>query len=70
MKQFLIVLLLFFSTNLMAELPGVREWQTQQPLNNTYKSVNKSLQNNRFWVVFKASIFGNLERFAERSEED
>ena len=70
MQRLLFVSLLLLSTSLMAELPGVREWQIQQPLEKTYKALYESLENNRFWVVFEANISSNLEGFAKKWGDD
>lgn len=70
MKWFSYAVLLFFSSAVLADLPGVRVWQTSQPLEKTYKAVYQSLEDNRFWVVFEVDIAGNLKGFADRWGED
>lgn len=70
MKRLCLIVLLLAPGILVAELPGIREWQTQQALDKTYQAVYESLENHRFWVVFEADISDNLAGFAERWGED
>lgn len=62
--------LLLVAGLVQAGSPGVRVWTTQQNLETTYDSVYKSLEDNRFFVVFEPDIGQNLARFSERWGED
>ena len=53
-----------------AELSGVLHWETGADLETVYNSVYKSLEENRFFVVFEPDIGRNLAGFAERWGED
>ena len=57
-------------TTAQAELAGVLQWSTGQDLESTYNNVYKSLESNRFYVVFEPNIGNNLAGFAERWGED
>ncbi len=63
-------LLMLLAGLVQAGSPGVRVWTTQQNLETTYDSVYKSLEDNRFFVVFEPDIGQNLARFSERWGED
>ena len=58
--------LLLVSTTAHSGLPGVLRWDIKQELETTYKSVYKSLEENRYFVVFEPNIGRNLEGFAGR----
>ena len=53
-----------------AELSGVLHWETGADLETVCNSVYKSLEENRFFVVFEPDIWRNLAGFAERWGED
>jgi len=53
-----------------ADTSSVRMWNTGKDLETSYKVVYKSLENNRFYVVFEPDIQGNISGFAERWGED
>lgn len=62
--------MLLVAATARAELPGVLQWDIEQDLETTYKSVYKSLENNRFFVVFEPDIGANLAGFAARWGDD
>jgi hypothetical protein len=66
MVRKLVLFLLLVSTTVHSGLPGVLRWDVEQGLETTYKSVYKSLEENRFFVVFEPNIGRNLEGFAAR----
>jgi len=53
-----------------ADTSSVRVWNTGKDLETSYKVVYKSLENNRFFVVFEPDIQANISGFAERWGED
>jgi len=65
-RKLVMSLLLLVSTMAHSGLPGVLRWDIEQDLETTYKSVYKSLEENRYYVVFEPNIGRNLEGFAER----
>lgn len=71
MKRLLwLLLLLAASPALRAELPGVLHRESAADLETVYKSVYKTLEENRFYVVFEPDIGANLAAFAGRWGED
>jgi hypothetical protein len=66
MRKLIMSLLLLVSATAHSGLPGVLRWDVEQGLETTYKSVYKSLEENRFYVVFEPNIGRNLEGFAAR----
>jgi uncharacterized protein (DUF302 family) len=71
MKRFVSLLVLLMATGVVrAEVPGVLHWDSALDLETVYNSVYKSLENNRFYVVFEPNIGRNLAGFAERWGED
>jgi hypothetical protein len=66
LRKLIMSLLLLVAATAQAELPGVLRWDLEQDLETTYRSVCKSLEENRFFVVFEPNIGRNLEGFAAR----
>ena len=67
MKKAVVLLVLgLFFTVCQAELPGVHHWELRQDLETAYKSIHKSLEDNKLFVVFEPNIGKNLAGFAER----
>ena len=64
------VLLLFLSVVARAELPGVLHWELKQNLEVVYNSVYRSLEENKFFVIFEPNIGRNLAGFSGRWGED
>lgn len=54
----------------IAGSPAVYEKSVQQAMDATYVAVNKSLEDNGFYVVFEPDIGRNLANFAEKWGED
>ncbi|MFV1972764.1 MAG: hypothetical protein ACC648_03510 [Thiohalobacterales bacterium] len=69
-RKLIFLWILLVAATARAELPGVLHWEVEQDLESTYKSVYKSLEENRFFVVFEPNIGTNLEGFAERWGDD
>lgn len=69
-RKLIILLMLLVNTAAHSGLPGVLRWDVEQDLETTYKSVYKSLEENRFYVVFEPNIGRNLEGYAERWGDD
>lgn len=65
-------LLIFMLTSVLAhaELPGILHWESGENLETVYQKVYKSLEKNRFYIVFEPDIGRNLAGFAERWGED
>jgi len=53
-----------------ADHSGVRVWHIGKDLETAYDVVYKSLENNKFFVVFEPDIQGNISGFAERWGDD
>ncbi len=71
MKRFVSLLVLLMATGVVrADVPGVLHWDSTLDLETVYNSVYKSLEKNRFFVVFEPNIGRNLAGFAERWGED
>ena len=62
---FLIVSFLCFSQVVVAT-PTVLTWDIDKDLETTYRIVYKSLEKNKFFVVFEPNMQRNLSAFAER----
>jgi len=62
--------LLLLTSMVRAELPGVLHWELKQDLETVYDSVYKSLEENRFYVLFEPNIGRNLAGFSDRWGED
>jgi hypothetical protein len=65
-----LLLLVLAVSAVRAEPAGILHWTTGQDLETTYDSVHKSLEDNKFYVVFEPDIGRNLAGFAERWGED
>jgi uncharacterized protein (DUF302 family) len=71
MKRFVFLLVVLAASGAVrAELSGVLHWESGHDLEAVYDSVYKSLEENRFFVVFEPDIGRNLAGFAERWGED
>jgi uncharacterized protein (DUF302 family) len=71
MKRFVFLLVVLAASGAVrAELSGVLHWESGHDLEIVYDSVYKSLEENRFFVVFEPDIGRNLAGFAERWGED
>jgi len=66
----LAVLLLLLTDMVRAERPGVFHWQLNQNLETVYGHVYRSLEENRFFVIFEPNIGKNLAGFSGRWGED
>jgi len=66
----LAVLLLLLTGMVRAERPGVLHWQLNQDLETVYGHVYRSLEENRFFVIFEPNIGKNLAGFSGRWGED
>lgn len=64
------LLLLLLAVTARAGLDDVLHWRSDLDLESTYNNVYRSLENNRFYVVFEPNIGRNLAGFAERWGED
>ena len=62
--------LLLLTSMVRAELPGVLHWELKQDLEIVYNSIYRSLEKNRFFVVFEPNIGRNLAGFSARWGED
>ena len=62
----LAVLLLLLTGMVRAERPGVLHWQLNQDLETVYGHVYRSLEENRFFVIFEPNIGKNLAGFSGR----
>lgn len=60
-----LVLLVLASAPARAALPGVIHWSTATDLETSYDNIYKSLEKNRFYVVFEPDIGRNLAGFSE-----
>lgn len=69
-KKLFLILGLFFSAQLFAANSNVKVWQLDAELDSVYDVVYKSLEENRFFVVFEPDIQKNLSRFAEKWGEN
>jgi uncharacterized protein (DUF302 family) len=71
MKRFVFLLVVLAATGAVrAELPGILHWESGLDLETVYNSVYKSLEENKYYVVFEPDIGRNLAGFAERWGED
>ncbi|MDH3979992.1 MAG: DUF302 domain-containing protein [Gammaproteobacteria bacterium] len=71
MKRFAILFVLLVASGVTrADVPGVLHWDSAHDLEVVYNSVYKSLEENRFFVVFEPNIGRNLAGFAERWGDD
>lgn len=68
-SRLLLVPLLFIAQSVVAERT-VLMWDTGKDLETSYDIIYKSLEDNRFFVVFEPDIQKNLSHFAERWGED
>lgn len=64
------LLLLLVTATVQAGLDDVLHWRSELDLEDTYKSIYKSLEENRFYVVFEPDIGRNLAGYAKRWGED
>lgn len=69
-RNMLLVLILTAVAPAGAGLPGVLRWDVEQNLDITYRMIYKSLEENRFFVVFEPNIGRNLAGFAGRWGDD
>jgi hypothetical protein len=53
-------------TQVWAAPANVLVWSVDKDMETTYQTVYKSLENNKYFVVFEPNIQANLSRFAER----
>ena len=65
-KTGVLAVLLLLAGMVRAELPGVLHWELEQDLEIAYRYVYKSLEENRFFVIFEPNIGRNLAGFSER----
>lgn len=65
-RKLLLLVVLAVSATAHADLPGVLRWDVDRGLETTYQSVYRSLEENRFFVVFEPNIGRNLAGFAAR----
>jgi uncharacterized protein (DUF302 family) len=71
MKRFVYLLVLAMTNTIAtADVSGVLHWESAADLETVYNSVYKSLEENRFYVVFEPNIGANLAGFAERWGEE
>ncbi|MGD8582581.1 MAG: DUF302 domain-containing protein [Gammaproteobacteria bacterium] len=57
-------------SSIVCAAPGVFEISVNKPMAEVYDKVYKSLEDNRFYVVFEPNIGSNLAGFAERWGDD
>ena len=69
-RNLLVMLALCCTGVVRGELPGVLHWEVERNIDSTYKSIYKSLEENKFFVVFEPNIGSNMERFATRWGEN
>jgi hypothetical protein len=69
-KTSVLAVLLLVAGMVRAELPGVLHWETGQDLETVYNYVYKSMEENRFFVIFEPNIGKNLAGFSERWGDD
>jgi len=70
MKTFFLLISLIFASFNSHALSSVIEHQTNKPLNETYDALYKSLEENRFWVVFEANMGKRLNKMQANWGED
>ena len=69
-KTAVFAVLLLLTVVARAESPVVLHWELKQNLELVYNSVYRSLEENRFFVIFEPNIGKNLAGFSERWGED
>jgi hypothetical protein len=69
-KTAVLAVLLLLTGMARAELPGVLHWQLNQDIETVYGYVYRSLEENRFFVIFEPNIGKNLAGFSGRWGED
>ena len=69
-KTGVLAVLLLLAGLARAELPGVLHWELDQNIEITYGYVYRSLEENRFFVIFEPNIGRNLAGLAERGGAD
>ncbi|MEN8106507.1 MAG: DUF302 domain-containing protein [Pseudomonadota bacterium] len=69
-RKICLLVVALLSNSAAAELPGVLSWEVGRNIEITYNELYKSLENNKFFVVFEPNIGRNLAGFAARWGED
>ena len=65
-KTGVLAVLLLLAGMARAELPGVLHWELERDLETAYGYIYRSLEDNRFFVIFEPNIGRNLAGFSER----
>jgi uncharacterized protein (DUF302 family) len=68
--RFLFALLVLAVTPIQADLPGVYEVTVDRPMDEVYGKLSRTLDENRFFVVFEPDMGARMAQFAERWGED
>lgn len=69
-RKIIFLLALLAAGPLRAELPGVLRWDVERDIDPTYRMIYRSLEKNKFFIVFEPNIGRNLKGFARRWGED
>ncbi|MEN8206525.1 MAG: DUF302 domain-containing protein [Pseudomonadota bacterium] len=69
-KTGVLAVLLLLAGMARAEQPGVLHWELERGLDIVYSHIYRSLEENKFFVIFEPNIGRNLAGFSERWGED